>query len=158
MLDPYLPIGLDTTAKMIAIEANRVGEASFDVRPDPDRFSFREVVAHLADWEPILRGRLETAVNTPGATIAAYAEGARAEEMGYRSWNVSESAGKFLAERRKTQAWLKTLKPEDWDKSVVHPERGVLTVRDLANMLLGHDLYHIEHLTQYLSEKTVSTW
>lgn len=151
---PVLDFGPLTLQRLLTkIEPHRMDESL-----SPDRFTPREAIAHLADWEPILRGRLETAVNTPGATIAAYDEGARAEEMGYRSWNVSESAGKFLAERRKTQAWLKTLKPEDWDKSVVHPERGVLTVRDLANMLLGHDLYHIEHLTQYLSEKTVSTW
>lgn len=151
---PVLDFGPLTLQRLLAkIEPHRMDESL-----SPDRFTPREAIAHLADWEPILRGRLETAVDTPGATIAAYDEGARAEDMGYRSWNVSESADKFLAERRKTQAWLKTLKPEDWDKSVVHPERGVLTVRDLANMLLGHDLYHIEHLTQYLSEKTVSTW
>ena len=30
----------------------------WDFRPEPDRFTLREVVAHLADWEPIHLERL----------------------------------------------------------------------------------------------------
>ena len=33
---------------------------------------------------------------------------------------------------------------------VLYPERGVQTVEDLANMLLGHDMYHVEQLSAYL--------
>src|SRR5258705_4276683 len=31
----------------------------WDFRPDPARFTLREVVAHLADWEPIHRERIQ---------------------------------------------------------------------------------------------------
>jgi hypothetical protein len=112
----------------------------------------------LADWEPILLGRIRTAVQTPGATIQAYDESARAEEMAYKTRDPFAEANLFAKERKTTAEFLRTLAPEDWAKTVQHPERGQLSVYDLANMLIGHDMYHVEHLTQFLGDKTAGTW
>ena len=30
-----------------------------------------------------------------------------------------------------------------------HAERGAMTLEDQANMLLGHDLYHIDQLSEF---------
>ncbi len=43
--------------------------------------------------------------------------------------------------------------PVDWGKAIVHSERGQMTTYDQANMMLGHDMYHIEHLSQYLEPR-----
>jgi hypothetical protein len=61
-----------------------------------------------------------------------------------------EQAERFARERQVTAELLRGLPPEDWGRSVHHPERGPQSVEDLANLLLGHDLYHIEQLTEYL--------
>lgn len=31
----------------------------YDKRPDPERFTLREVVAHLADWDKVFLGRMK---------------------------------------------------------------------------------------------------
>jgi hypothetical protein len=71
---------------------------------------------------------------------------------------VGEQLKVFADERQKTIAYLKTLNPEDWNKALVHNEKGRQTVSDQANQLLGHDLYHIDHLMEFNHEKIAGTW
>jgi hypothetical protein len=112
-----------------------------------DRFTPREVIAHLADWEPILHGRIKQTVDRPGSTLVAYDEGERAVQQNYAAADPAESAKSFIKHRAETVAYLKTLDKADWDKASVHPERGSITVREWASALVGHDMYHIEQLT-----------
>jgi hypothetical protein len=40
------------------------------------------------------------------------------------------------------------LQPQDWDAPVTHPERGTGTFRDLVALIAGHDLNHLQRITQ----------
>lgn len=121
-----------------------------DQRLHPDRFTPREVLAHLADWEPIMRDRIRIALAHPGSEIPAYDEGQMAIDHRYGELDPWEQAELFVRERRATAELLRGLKEPDWEKTVLHPERGIQSVEDLANTLIGHDLYHVEQLTEYL--------
>ncbi len=114
------------------------------------RFTPREVVAHLADWEPIMRDRVRTAVESPGSTIASYDEGQMAIDHAYAKTDIREQAQLFVEERRKTTQYVMGLAPELLKQTVKHPERGIQSVEDLVGMLLGHDMYHVEQLSAYL--------
>jgi len=57
----------------------------------------------------------------------------------------------FANRRRDTVNFLEELPAEKWSLSAVHSERGVITVSDQATFLLGHDLYHIEQVTEYFT-------
>lgn len=157
-MNPYLlnviELGPITMERII----ERIDPRRYDEHLTDDRFSVREIMAHLADWEPIMRGRIQQAVEAPGTEIVAYDESQRAFEQNYISWNVSESVGTFKKERAQTARFLQTVSQVSYSNLVQHPERGTLTAYDLMNMLNGHDLYHIEQLTQYLAEKTSPTW
>jgi len=122
----------------------------WDERLVPDRFSPREVAAHLADWEPILLDRICTAVLKPGATLQAFNEVEMARANGYGERDLLEQCALFAQERAKTAAYLRSLSASDWLGAAHHPERGSQSAEDLANLLLGHDLYHIEQLSAYL--------
>jgi hypothetical protein len=114
------------------------------------RFSPREVIAHLADWEPILLSRMHTAVNTPGGRIEPYDEGEMAIAHKYSESDVQEQLRKFASSRAETAAYLRALPQSEWSKAGRHPERGEMSVIDQAGMLIGHDMYHIEQLSTYL--------
>ncbi len=132
----------------------------YDFRTDPNRFSLREAVAHLADWEPIFLNRMKAGVAEDGAEVFGIDEGVRAIEMHYGTTEVEVAIQAFKAARAETVAWLESLAPEDWAKHVIHSERGRLSTREHANMIVGHDVYHLEHLTQYLAkqDKVAATW
>jgi Mycothiol maleylpyruvate isomerase N-terminal domain. len=124
-------------------------EDQLDLSLEEGRFTPRQVIAHLADWEPIMRQRIATACTQPGATIEAYDEVAMAAERGYSLRDPIEQLEAFQRERGITAAYLRSLEGEVWSNTVRHPERGEQTTEDLANLLLGHDLYHIEQISAY---------
>lgn len=119
-----------------------------DMRPDPDRFTPREVVAHLADWEPILRTRITDALTGKRPMIQPFDEGEMAVLHGYSKKEVQESLEIWANERAKSLELLQGLKDEDWDQVYVHPEFGTVRVFEAAAMMLGHDLYHLEQIDE----------
>lgn len=151
-MNPYLLNVVELGPRIIRRAVRAVPASEWDAPTGPDRFSVREVVAHLTDWEPILRGRMVQAVESPGTTIQPYDEGVRAEENAYHTQDVAANLDMWQTERAATATWLRGRSPEDWSKQVIHPERGTMSVSDLANMLLGHDLYHVEQLQAFTEQ------
>ena len=128
-----------------------------DVRPEryaerlaEDRFTLVEMVAHMADWEDLFLDRMRLAYEQPGSTVLLYDEGQRAIEKRYAERDIQHELDVFENRRRDTVDFLRNLAPDDWGRIFVHPERGELTIQDQVTMLLGHDLYHVEQVTQYL--------
>lgn len=115
-------------------------------------------MAHLADWEPIFLERIQAGVDNPGSEVKGRDEGQRAIDQKYESWDVKESLRIFAEARAVTIRYLKALSPEQWQSTIVHNEKGPMTAYDQANMLLGHDIYHFEHATQFMGAKTAGTW
>lgn len=157
-MNAYLFPGLEYGPRIVERLVAQIPVGRYDEKTNPDRFTLREAVAHLADWEPILRARIAKAIAEPDASIQGMDEGLRAQEMGYKDLDVRVQLATFTTERNITIAYLRSLKPEDWSKAITHNEKGRQTVSDQANQLLGHDLYHIDHLMEYLHEKVAGTW
>ena len=150
-MHPYLlkslGLGPIVTRKLI----DQIPNERIDVALGEDRFTIREVVAHLADWEVLFRARMELAHQNPGASIVTYDEGDRAIERNYAGLDLSEQLDLYTAERAKTETFLRSLEAQDFRKQYEHPAFGLMTIEDQANMLIGHDMYHVEQLAEYLS-------
>lgn len=135
---------------MIARLVGQIDESQYEKPLEEGRFTPREVVAHLADWEPIMRDRIRQAVESPGSTIEAFDEGQMAIDHGYAKTDIHERARVFHQERSKTTHYVEGLTGDELKRAVTHPERGRQTAEDLVGMLLGHDMYHVEQLSGYL--------
>jgi len=157
-MHPYLIPALELSPIAIARLVSQVPAHRHDETTDPGRFTLREAVAHLLDWEPIFVQRIQQGLDEDGALVSGIDEGVRAEEQGYATWDVAQSLARFREERAKTVAFVKSLTPAQLASTIRHNEKGPMTAEDQINMLVGHDMYHIEHLTQYLEPKTSSTW
>ncbi|MBC8065775.1 MAG: DinB family protein [Chlorobia bacterium] len=157
-MNAYLFPGLEFGPRIVEGLVAQIPAGRYNEKTNPDRFTLREAVAHLADWEPILRSRIAKAIAEPEASIQGIDEGLRAEEMGYKDLDVKVQLVTFATERGITIAYLRSLAAEDWSKAITHNEKGRQTVSDQANQLLGHDLYHIDHLMEFFHEKVAGTW
>ena len=147
----YLFKGLELAPPALERIVSLVPESAFDSKNDPGRFSFREAVAHVADWESINLDRLHRGVEEPGCTVPGYDEGLLAVERNYQTWDPREQVRRFAEGREKVMAYLRGLSDEEWERVYYHAERGRQTVFEQAVTILGHDMYHLEQLTQYLS-------
>lgn len=135
-----------------------IPEAHYDDLTDPDRFTLREALAHLADWEQIFFERIQGAIREDHYVVVPLDENVRSVTEKYAEQPVGISMALFRARREATMAYVRGLTPEQSEKPLTHPELGPMRVSDLVDLLALHDLYHIEHLTQYLESKTAGTW
>lgn len=152
MNNPYLIHGLTVGPTIVRRIVEQVAVSRYDSRTDPERFTLREAIAHLADWEEIDASRIRQAIDQPGSTLIPMDEVARAEEQDYAHTHVMDQLALYEKRRKDLVAYLEALPAEAWGSRAFHPEKGELTVYDQANLVLGHDTYHIEHLTQFLAQ------
>lgn len=158
-MNPYLVRALEKTVGLMRDQLSQFSPSEFDLRPDPERFSLREVICHLADWEPILLSRMKVGVDTPGGAIQAFDEGQMAIDNDYASKNPMTVINEWDASRQKSVAFVEGLSEEQMASEVVHPERGRMTVADIANMIVCHDIYHLEQVASMRKHpKVVDTW
>ncbi|RYG47256.1 DinB family protein [bacterium] len=146
----YLLKGLELAPATVQRILDRVPDSAFDEKRDPERFTLREAIAHLTDWEPINIDRLRRGVEEPGCTVPGYDEGQRAIDLDYASLDPREQTRLYAERRGESVAYLRTLTEEDWTKVYTHSERGLQTVYEQAVTILGHDMYHVEQFTEYL--------
>src|SRR5688500_17184577 len=65
----YLLEGLAATPVVVDRLLSTAGAVDYDVRPDPERFTTREMLAHMADWELIWVERFNRLLSEDGAEL-----------------------------------------------------------------------------------------
>lgn len=149
-VNPYLVGAIAAAPVIFERLLGHVPEAALDARPDPERFTIREVMCHLADWEPFFLERLQGTVSADDYRIVAYDEGQLAIDHDYAHQDVGAALARFKAGRERYCAYVATLDGAALDRTAYHPERGRLTAGDLIAIVVGHDVYHIEQISARL--------
>lgn len=122
-------------------------------RPAPGKWSIAEIVAHLADTEVAMGWRVRRVVSQPGEPLQSFDQDAWAAAMHYQKRDARKSLEQYRGLREANVALLRSLTPDDWKKSAMHPERGEQTVRAIAEMTAGHDLNHLAQIERILAKK-----
>jgi hypothetical protein len=112
-------------------------------KPQPEKWSIAEIVAHLADCEIVAGWRLRSIIAANGITIQPFDQNAWASTFEYNKRDAKRSVELFGALREGNLAMLKALPREAWDNYGMHQERGKETVAHLARMFAGHDRNHL---------------
>jgi len=124
-------------------------------RPVPNKWSAKEVIAHLADCEMIYGLRYRKILAEPGAPLAAFDQDVWAKELQYRKQALKPTLQSFLALRRQNLAVLKLAPKGAWTQVAPHPEYGTLSLRELVVHLAHHDRNHaaqVERIATALSK------
>ena len=122
----------------------------YDYRPDPARFTLREVLAHLADWDPVFLGRMTQTRDTEHPTLQGKDEGQVAVDNDYAHADPAASLARYKANRAALVAFLRTLTPEQWERSGNHTELGPITLTAQAVLAGAHDGYHRQQVVEWL--------
>jgi hypothetical protein len=150
----YLFQALEATPVVVAQLARGVAadDPRWDRRPDPERFTLREALAHLADWEPIWLERVSRIAEAGNPFLPSVDESALAIENSYSEQPPSRSIDRFLSGRRELVAFLRTVPDEAWDLTGDREFVGVLTLQQQAYFALSHDGYHMRQIVEWIKE------
>jgi DinB superfamily len=129
-----------------------IPESISNRRPEPAKWSISEIVTHLSDTELAAGFRFRAiAGGDDGVPIPGYDQERWAETGNYRQARLEDSLRSFLAVREMNLRFLKGLPDSAWSKYGIHSERGRESLRQLVELVAGHDLNHIAQIKKILS-------
>ena len=117
-----------------------------DRRPSPNKWSIREIVAHLADDELVGAYRIRLILSSPGTPIQAFDQDVWARTGRYGTIDINDSLTLYRTLRFANLKLLQSLTAEEWNLSGVHAERGIESLRDIAAYFAGHDINHFQQI------------
>ncbi len=146
----YLWRGVESNARVFDFLLRDLAGDSprWDAKPDPERFSLREIVAHLLDFDSVSRDRFERVI--------------REDHPELEDWDPTEAAAHYdardpkhqlenlLVSRRELAVWLEGLSDDEWKRAGSRPRVGEFSVEEGTALLLGHDSYHLAQIVEWL--------
>jgi DinB superfamily len=137
---------LASTPRRLERLASTMSPRATAARPMRDKWSAKEILAHLTDGEIVYAFRYRKLVAEPGAQLAAFDEKAWANELLYRKRPLKTLLENFSALRKQNLALLKLLPRSAWSMASPHPEYGALSLRELVVHLAYHDRNHAQQV------------
>jgi hypothetical protein len=118
-------------------------------RPADGAWSVLEVLRHLLDEEvEDFRGRLERTLRDPTEPWAQNDPEGWALERRYNEADPAETVERFVAERRESVVWLRSVSDADWSQAHEHPQWGPIRAGDILVSWAAHDALHLRQIAK----------
>lgn len=117
-------------------------------KPQMDRWSVSEVLAHLADIEVFFRERVRKMVAEDAPQLGSYDQNAAYAEGKYSGGQAREHLHRFCHERDRTLSMLRYLPAAAVARTGQHAEIGRITVAEQLNEWAFHNLGHIRQISE----------
>lgn len=143
---------LKTTPKKIKKLIKSAKKKSLYKKPEPNKWSVAEIIAHLAETEIVLAWRYRSVVEKNGVVIQPFEQDDWAKNSHYTKTDVNDMLELYLVVRKANVKFLNGLSKEQWENFGMHQERGKETVRHIANLEAGHDINHLKQIEKILKK------
>ena len=120
-----------------------------DSAPVPGKWSTRQVICHLADFEPVYADRMKHVIAEDEPTFAGGFQKQFAEHLAYGDRDIEEELKLIEVVRAQMVHILRTLRPEAFERTGIHSVEGPMALRTLLERISNHIPHHI----QFIEEK-----
>ena len=127
-----------------AISGVRVDQ--LDQTPVPGKWSIRQVVCHIADFEPVYADRMKRVLVEDNPTMFGGDPDVFAAGLHYEKRNLSGELDLISIVRRQMAVILRNTDIEDFQRTGVHSEAGPLTLETLLERITRHIPHHVKFI------------
>jgi hypothetical protein len=120
-----------------------------DAAPIPGKWSTRQVICHIADFEPVYADRMKRVIAEHEPTMFSGDPDVFAARLAYDRRDIEEELQLIEAIRKHVARILRTLKPEDFQRKGIHSLDGPRTLEQLLNSIT----IHVPHHVRFIEEK-----
>jgi hypothetical protein len=117
-----------------------------DATPIAGKWSTRQVVCHLADFEPIYADRMKRVIAEERPTFFGGDPDVFASRLAYAARDVEEELRLIEAVRGQMGKILRTLAPGDFRRDGIHSEAGPLSLHTLLERVTAHLPHHVKFI------------
>jgi DinB superfamily len=143
-------------AELVAVAITGAAGPELDFKSAPDKWSVRQIVAHLADAESANVVRLRQVISEDHPTLYPFDQDAWAERTNYQKRKPSQSLDTMRQLRAENYELLKDLPAEAFSRSGTHPRRGNMTLLDLLRLFAEHAEKHAMQIRSVRAEYKAS--
>lgn len=137
--------GADQLRKAVA----GMTDAQLDATPVPGKWSTRQVICHIADFEPVYADRMKRVIAEQQPKLASGDPDLFSASLAYDKRPVQDELDLIAVVRRQMAVILRTLTAEDFQRTGIHSSDGPLTLETLLKRITGHVPHHV----QFIAEK-----
>ncbi len=119
-----------------------------DYRPAPGKWTVREILAHLADTQIVIGMRLRMILAQNNPKLGAFDQDLWAKNLQYSARNTSAAIETFSRLRAEDHELLKRCSATAFERTGLHEERGVQTLRQIVEQQVAHVDGHIRQMEQ----------
>jgi hypothetical protein len=132
--------------EVLAVVLTGVYGEETDFTSAPEKWSIRQIVAHLADAELVGAHRFRQVIAEEKPTLMAFDQDAWARNLDYARRLPKQSLETFRRVRTENHELLKGLPEAAFERTGMHTERGPLTLRELLEGYAGHAESHARQM------------
>lgn len=125
------------------------GAQDWDRRRDPDRFSLREMIAHVADWEDIWQERIRRIATEDNPFLPSVDEGELVTKHDYAGQDPQANIARYQTGRRALVASIRALPDSAWTRPAYREFVGDVDFLQQVAMIVGHDGYHLKQAIEF---------
>ena len=130
-----------------AAVAGMTGE-QLDARPIPGKWSTKQVICHIADFEPVYVDRMKRVIAEHEPTLLSGDPDLFAARLAYDHRDVAVELDFIEAARKHLEPILRSLRPEDFLRKGNHSEAGPITLEKLLTNITNHIPHHVKFIDE----------
>ncbi len=119
-----------------------------DAAPVPGKWSNRQVICHIADFEPVYADRMKRIIVEENPTMFGGDPDVFAAGLAYNERDIEEELQLLEAVRKHVARILTTLKPEQFERTGNHTEDGPISLEVLLQRITNHIPHHIAFIEE----------
>ena len=109
----------------------RMTPEEIDAAPVLEKWSTRQVVCHLTDFEPVYADRMKHVIAEDNPNFAGGFQQQFAEHLAYGERDIEEELTLIEAVRSQMTRILRSLPPEAFERTGIHSVEGPMTLKSL---------------------------
>jgi uncharacterized damage-inducible protein DinB len=125
-----------------------LSDEELDAKPIPGKWSTRQIICHLADFEPVYADRMKRVIAEDNPPLRGGDPEVFAAKLAYEARDIQEELNLIEAVRRHTGRILKTLPDEAFQRTGMHSADGPLTLETLLQRITEHIPHHIRFIEE----------
>ena len=122
-------------------------------RPSPTKWSAYEHAVHLSQSDASFLARLDLILSSPAPYIKTIENSPEDEAGAMLDIDLDESLDRYVRERASLVERLKSLSPDEWQKTAEHEAFDHYSVWIMFRHLLNHEMLHAYRIEELLLRK-----
>jgi len=144
---------LETSPGVIIPMIREVPPQILKRRPSPAKWSAHEHACHLAQSDALFHERLDLILSTKQPFIKSTMPSPDEEAGSMLDIDLDETLDRYVRERAELIERVKTLSPEEWQKTAEHEAFDHYSVFIMFRHLLNHEMLHAYRIEELLLKK-----